>query len=227
LERPVEIGENMDAKITNEFLHSGLMISLFNKYDMQKEYVYDYDRKLMNKIKSEKIKFKSLMSPLELFKLYKMVKNISSKLPILEIGTYTGGSAKIMSMATNNNIITIDTFEGLKDVGEFDKDFFYGQFPAAYKNVQQMLSECKNVKVIKGNIMNMKLEGKYSFIHMDVDVYAPAKHILDNYLSCLDAGSFILTHDYMTSMGVRKAVDECKNVNVVWIGGNQAIIIKK
>ena len=50
---------------------------------------------------------------------------------------------------------------------------------------------------------------KFSFVHLDVDLYESTKESINFFSPRMIRGGIIVVHDYGCSRGVRKAVDEC------------------
>jgi hypothetical protein len=96
---------------------------------------------------------------------------------ILEVGTFGGGSSKLISLFAENNkkIYTFDTYEGLKDVDENDSHYMNnGDFSHSYEEVQRRLSNNRNVILNKGffpDCANFNQDKLFSLVHLDVDTY--------------------------------------------------------
>ncbi len=147
---------------------------------------------------------------------------------IAEIGTYQGASALIMREETEKPIYTFDTFEGFPDtLHESDPTkYFVGDCLASLDIAQELLKD-KNIKITKGIFPKsgtILKDKKFSFVHIDVDIYQSMKDSLEFFLPKMSPGGIILLHDYPAHSGVRKAVDEFKiPIEVIGTFGRQAI----
>lgn len=165
---------------------------------------------LIAKIKKET---NMLISYLECHQIYLAVKK-TKKIDgdIAEVGVYKGGSAKLICGTTQKPVYLFDTFEGLPEPSEFDKanQFRKGDYAASLEEVQNYLKNYPNAHFYKGlfpataeNIKNKK----FSFVHLDVDIYQSTLDCLKFFYPRLNRGGIIISHDYDT-MGGKKAFDE-------------------
>lgn len=182
--------------------------------------------------------FGVLLSFKECFNLYNVVR-MTNKIEgdILEVGTFGGGSSKLMSLFVENNkkIYTYDTYEGLKDVNENDSGFLHnGDFSHSFEEVQRRLYNNKNVILNKGyfpNCANFSEDKMFSFVHLDVDTYQSTLNCLHYVYNRLSKNGVIVSHDYNNypTPGVRKAFDEFfkdKPEHVIPMWDTQCMIIK-
>ena len=135
---------------------------------------------------------------------------------IAEVGTFMGGSAKLIAEARGNEskktIYLFDTFEGLPQTQHIDDDHFAkGEFYAGYEGVKDYLKEYPRLELHKGLFPDSAgpiLHKHFSFVHLDVDLYESTKQSLEFFYPRMERGGVIISHDYMDRPGVRKAVDE-------------------
>lgn len=154
-----------------------------------------------------------LLTPTEaktLCKLLFIVSQVEGN--VIEVGTFNGGSAFLMSKVTDKKIYTIDTFEGLADVNsKIDGGLKNKMIVSKYENTISLLSGCTNIEVIKGYFPDVVRERfqneKFSFVHLDVDTFLSTLNSLKYLYSKVTKGGIILTHDYKTLSGVAKAFD--------------------
>jgi len=141
---------------------------------------------------------------------------------IAEIGSYTGGSARVIEVWKNpdQKLYLIDTFEGLKDCEGKDGNQIWN----GYANTESDLAitfedvkssfEGQNVEVIKGffpkDAPSSFENKKFSFVHLDVDTYASTLACLKYFYPKMADEGIIVSHDYVNNHapGVKKAVDE-------------------
>ena len=161
-----------------------------------------------------------------LYTLWQAVLSIPSPdLPIVEIGTYRGGSAKfiIETLKQNgyeNQFYIFDTFEGHVLVDEsIDGTHIVGTFgDTSYEKVKAYLSS-PNVIIYKGDFLEtaQQIEKMKNFgmVHIDVDVYPVTKFCLQFFADRTIPGSVIIVDDYgfITCKGAKKAADEFVHAN--------------
>lgn len=157
-------------------------------------------------------------------KLVKETENVPGV--IAEIGTYQGASALIMREETNREIYTFDTFMGFPDtLHESDpKSYFVGDCKASDAIARRLLAG-KNINIVVGKFPDTSdviKDKKFSFVHIDVDIYQSTKDSLGFFLPRMSEGGIILIHDYPAHTGVTQAVKDLK-LEVEVLGGRQAI----
>ena len=173
----------------------------------------------------------------EAYQIYALVRSLE-KIPgdIVEVGTYRGGSAKLIAEAEpNKEIHLFDTFTGLPEVSK-DLDasrFSTGQYATPLANVEAYLKAYPHVHLYPGFFPETAgpiKDKKYSFVHLDVDIYQSTKDSLAFVYERVSPGGAILSHDYSTAEGVRKAFTEFfadKPEAVIELMSSQCLVIKK
>lgn len=176
------------------------------------------------------------MSIREMWNIWNWVKK-TSKLggQIAEVGSYKGGSAKIICKADSSRIFHIfDTFEGLPEVtiGE-DGTMQKGDMACSLESVQEYLKEFTNIKYHKGFFgIETFPAGQFSFVNIDVDTYESTKKALELFYPLMKKGGVIIDHDYRSlhCPGAKKAIDEVmanKPEPIIELWDNQCLIIKQ
>jgi len=131
---------------------------------------------------------------------------------IAEVGVYRGGSARLMcEVRGSRSLYLFDTFEGLPDARSGDERFGSGQYAASYEKVQAYLSPFRDVHLFKGLFPATAgpiMDKRFSFVHLDVDLYESTRDSLEFFYPRVSPGGIILIHDYLWAEGVRKAVQE-------------------
>lgn len=170
---------------------------------------------------------------------------------ILECGVLRGFSSYLLMLLNqkiSNNIMKkkfylIDSFEGLGEILSEDNPeeskihrHKKGDLKADFKSVQNLFSNFKNVKILKGwipNIFNkINSNDQYCFVHLDVDLYKPTIDSLNYFYNKIVKGGLIITDDYLSEFfpGNRKAWNEfVKNKQIkdsICLPSGQAVIIK-
>jgi predicted O-methyltransferase YrrM len=138
----------------------------------------------------------------------------TAKVPgdIAEVGVYKGGSARLIcEVKGNRRLHLFDTFEGLPECTEWDPDFRAGGFAASFDQVSRYLARFPNVQFHRG-FFPATAQGmeslRFSFVHLDVDLYQSTKDGLEWFYPRLNRGGILISHDYVNAEGVRKAFDE-------------------
>jgi O-methyltransferase len=70
---------------------------------------------------------------------------------------------------------------------------------------------------------------RFSFVHLDVDTYESTRSCLRFFYPRMNRGGIILSHDYISAAGVRKAFDEFFNHKVepiIEMSGTQCLVVK-
>jgi O-methyltransferase len=189
--------------------------------------------KALKKIRSET---DILLEDIEAYHIYMAVKR-THKVPgdIAEVGVYRGGSAKIICTAKGDRHLHLfDTFEGLPQVDEVDAvwPFYEGKFAASFEAVRKYLDDECNVFFYKGIFPDTSgpvQDRTFSLVNLDVDTYESTKQCLIFFYSRMNPGGIIISHDYITAPGVRKAFDEFfeeKREPVIETAGSQCLVVK-
>ncbi|MBP8965427.1 MAG: class I SAM-dependent methyltransferase [Flexilinea sp.] len=187
---------------------------------------------LIKKIASET---EMLLAFNEAYQIFMAVKRTEKvKGDIAEVGVYKGGSAKLICEAKGNKTLHLfDTFEGIPKVDEIDQShFFKGQFTASLEDVKSYLEKYKNVYFYKGVFpatAEPVKDKKFSFINLDVDTYESTLNCLIFFYSRMNQGGIIISHDYISAPGVKKAFDEFfkdKPEPIIELSGSQCLIVK-
>jgi hypothetical protein len=177
-----------------------------------------------------------LLEDIEAYHIYMAVKRTQKvEGDIAEVGVYKGGSAKIICLAKGEKPLHLfDTFAGLPKVDDVDAvwPFYEGKFAASYDRVQEYLAQEKNVFFYKGIFPETAgpVKGRhFSLVNCDVDTYESTKQCLGFFYPRMNPGGLIISHDYITVPGVKKAFDEFfldKPEPVVETAGSQCIVVK-
>src|SRR5208337_1771365 len=196
--------------------------------DERKEFARD-----LRKIRSET---ELLLEDIEAYHIFMAVKR-TRKVPgdIAEVGVYKGGSAKIICSAKGDKPLHLfDTFEGLPNVDDIDMvwPFYEGKFAASYDHVRDYLKDAGGVYFYKGIFPHTSgpvKEKSFSMVNLDVDSYESTKQCLEFFYSRMSPGGIIISHDYITAPGVKKAFDdffEAKAEPVLETAGSQCLVVK-
>ena len=106
-----------------------------------------------------------------------------------------------------------DSFEGLSQPDTADGSYWQaGDMAMAEGAVRHNLRDCRNYVTMKGWIPSRFTEvaaHRFSFVHIDVDLYEPTRDSLAFFLPRMTAGGIIVVDDYgfATCPGATQAVD--------------------
>jgi len=138
-----------------------------------------------------------------------------------EIGTYKGGSAYVIASTDNTKqFFVCDSFEGLPELTSEDINVkpmhSKGDFSdTSFESVQEYLNPFPNVQLFKGFFPNKQIheqmyDKKYSFVHLDVDLYLPTLESLEFFYPRMVTGGIIVSDDYTwkATPGVERAFIE-------------------
>jgi O-methyltransferase len=156
-----------------------------------------------------------------LYTLWQAVQGAPPDLPIVEIGTYKGGSARFInetlrSMGRSPRYLVCDTFSGHArhdpsiDLPERSNGHNFRNTSA--EEVARYL-DAASIEIVKGDIVETASrlpEGPYGFVHIDVDVYPATSFCMRFFAPRLADGAVIVVDDYgfVTCPGAKRAVDE-------------------
>jgi predicted O-methyltransferase YrrM len=145
----------------------------------------------------------------------------SLPLPVVELGTYRGGSAALLAAAfralaeEERELHVVDTFTGHLDEtlsGHDDTDRQRGKFQDnSAADVRQFLAEYRAVQVHEGDatsVVRTWPERQYALVHLDVDLYRPTLDMLNYFGPRIAPGGILVVDDYEapTCPGVAEAV---------------------
>ncbi|MGB8521483.1 MAG: TylF/MycF/NovP-related O-methyltransferase [Candidatus Acidiferrales bacterium] len=130
---------------------------------------------------------------------------------IAEVGTALGGSARLIGEYSGGKTIHVfDTFEGLPEPDVRDLGFKKGAYACSLEEVQNYLKGLP-VEFHKGLFPDSAASlraGRFSFVHLDVDLYQSTLDCLRFFYPRMNPGGIIISHDYITAVGVDRAFAE-------------------
>ena len=134
---------------------------------------------------------------------------------VAEVGVYQGATAMIIrEELPYKKIYLLDTFEGFPEIHESEKGHFkVGQCATSEETVTKIFQDDNNVEIIKGvfpDTSKFLKDKKFSFVHLDTDIYIPTKTGLEFFYPRMVENGIIIVHDYPIHPGVKLAVDEWK-----------------
>ncbi len=195
---------------------------------------FDDDRQLSDLIKRISQERDTLLSNVEGAQIYRTVRALA-KIPghIAEVGVYRGASSRIIREAEPGKPFHLfDTFEGLPKPSGNDEAFYEGAYKSSLEDVKGYLKPYQNLHFYKGlfpETAEPVREVRFSFVHLDVDLYESTLRGLDFFWPRLTPGGALISHDYSSSPGVSRAFDEFfsdKNVAVFPLAYTQCMVVK-
>ena len=187
--------------------------------------------RLINEVSTER---DMLMSNIEAAQIYKTARALSC-VPgdMAEVGVYRAASSRLIREAEPSKPLHLfDTFEGLPAPSGKDDAFYEGLYRSSLEDVQAYLKPYKNLHFYKGlfpETAGPVFDRKFSFVHLDVDLYESTLSALAFFWPRLAPGGAILSHDYSTSPGVYRAFQEFfagKSVAVFPLAHTQCMAVR-
>ncbi|HOV98447.1 MAG TPA: TylF/MycF/NovP-related O-methyltransferase [Bacteroidota bacterium] len=187
---------------------------------------------LIDKIKSET---EMLLTNNEAYQIFMAVTRTEKvKGDVAEVGVYKGGSAKLICEAKGDKALHLfDTFEGIPKIEQIDASRFYkGQYAASIDAVRMYLEKYTDVYFYKGLFPATAepiKDKKFSFVNLDVDTYESTLNCLTFFYTRMSQCGVIISHDYISADGVRKAFDEFfrdKPEPILELSGSHCLIVK-
>jgi len=188
--------------------------------------------KCLRKIRRERV---SLVTGKEMFMIYSLAKSCSTYSgDFAEVGVFEGSTARLICEAKGNKKLRLfDTFKGLpasskKDLGVHREH----QYSCSLSSIKEYLQGFSNITFHKGLFPSSTKEvpeSKYSFVHIDVDLYEGTIACLKYFYPRMLKGGIIISHDYSILNGVNTAFNEFladKEENVIELPETQCMIIK-
>jgi hypothetical protein len=99
-------------------------------------------------------------------------------------------------------------------------------------DVRNYLKRYKNVHFYKGIFPSTaaKIRDRgFSFVHLDLDLYKATQESIEFFYPRMKKGGIMISHDYISSSGVRKAFDEYfkdRPEPIIEMSGSQCLIVK-
>lgn len=136
-----------------------------------------------------------------------------------ECGVYLGASSYLICGANRSSPLEkwhhgFDSFEGLSRPGGRDGDYWRGgDLSVPLDACARNLAEFRECRLHKGWIPERFHEvddKRFSFVHIDVDIYEPTKASAEFFYPRLNAGGILVCDDYgfTTCPGATRAIDE-------------------
>lgn len=137
---------------------------------------------------------------------------------IAELGVYRGNSAALFAHYARmhgRKVHLFDTFEGFdtRDLVGVDKSKGMEFNDTSVEQVRELVGE-QDVTFVQGrfpqSVPHDLYDSRYALVHIDCDLYEPAKAGLEFFYPRLSPGGLLIMHDYGNPYwsGIKRAVDE-------------------
>jgi len=172
-----------------------------------------------------------------LSQLVKLTKHLGGD--IAECGVFEGASSYLMFERIENQqkkMHLFDSFEGLSAPNDIDGGYWSeGSLSVSEKTVRGNLPDSERILYYKGWIpekFHQVDKIKFSFVHLDVDLYQPTYDSLVFFYPRMEPGGIIVCDDYGfdSCPGAKRALDEFfldKIEKIIKVPTGQAFIIKR
>jgi hypothetical protein len=172
------------------------------------------DRKtiqLLRRVRRERVSLQTAYEAYTVYSIAKAYTNVPGD--IAEVGVFQGASARMICEVKGDKALHLfDTFEGLPEAASEDgKVHNPQQFSCSLESVQKYLAAYPNIHFYKGEFPASATgvpEIRFSFVHLDVDLYASTLSCLKYFYPRMTPGGVILSHDYSILAGVKQAFEE-------------------
>jgi hypothetical protein len=159
----------------------------------------------------------------------------------VECGVYKGATSYLICEFIQQDVQSkehhiFDSFEGLNKPGKEDGEYWNeGNLATSENFCRKNLSKFGFVKYYKGWIPDRFTEVKelkFSFVHIDVDLYQPTLDSIAFFYERLNKGGIMICDDYgfITCPGAKKAMDDFfidKPETVIMLTTGQSFMIKQ
>jgi len=123
--------------------------------------------------------------------------------PIIEVGVYKGGTAKVIieNLSSSCDLYLFDTFEGIPNKSEYDNIHIVGDFnDSSYKIILKLFKLYKNAHIYKGvfpdETSKFIEDIIFKIVHLDVDTYISYKKCLEFLYDRVIKDGYIIFDDY-------------------------------
>lgn len=133
-----------------------------------------------------------------------------------EAGVFKGGTAELIAMSKGErSLYLFDTFTGIPYSGKHDNHHKAGDFnDTSFEKVRDRLAKYEGVSIHQGifpqDTGSVIDDVRFSFVHLDVDVYESYINALNVFYPKMIKGGVIICDDYNwgTCLGAKVACDE-------------------
>lgn len=118
-----------------------------------------------------------------------------------ECGVYAGGTAQLIAEAVRDRNVALhlfDTFAGMPGTADPDRDYHGpGDFgDTSLANVERRLAAYPFVRFHPGVIPDSLVDGRFAFVHIDVDIYPSTLAAIEWFWPRMGPGGIVICDDY-------------------------------
>jgi len=181
---------------------------------------------------------RTVVDKVRCYMLYQYVRMASGEADLAEVGVYKGGTARIIARAAirGGKLHLFDTFSGMPPCDQKRDMHREGNFAdTSLEAVKSFLSDLQGVEFYPGffpkTTAMMSREQKFSFVHIDADIYRSVMDCCEFFFPRLLADGILLFDDYgaISCPGAKAAVDEYfsrHSHNLLYLPTGQAVVWK-
>lgn len=181
-------------------------------------------------VQNKAVSSNSLLKHERLYSIHQSLRWIASQknenFLSLEVGVYKGGGSFFITKGLTElsdhylGHYAVDTFEG-HEKADIPNQIEGGHTPGMFSDtsfgsVEMLLHPLKNAKIMASRIQDACISyTNIGFVHLDTDLSAPTKFVIEKMFQEAVAPYVILVDDYgfSTCPGVKEAVDDCIMAN--------------
>ncbi len=191
---------------------------------------------LFDRLQKQKVIIQSVNEAYNLWQLCPQTARVAGD--VAEVGVYLGGTARLLSeVKGDRKLYLFDTFGGMPAVKEGVDKVHAGTFAESrLGDVQALMADQKQVHFCPGffpqttSLLPSENE-RFSFVHLDVDIYQSTLDGLKYFYPRLSTGGMIVSHDYryLQCPGVRQAYKEFfvdKPEPIIELWDTQCLVVK-
>lgn len=135
----------------------------------------------------------------------------------VQCGVYMGDQAYFMAEASDKTVYLFDSFEGAKNLGEFDNEFYItNPFKATVEECRAKLSPFDNIDITVGEVpTGFDKVSEISLLYVDVNLYEPTKISLHDLWDKVVKGGILMvdTHDGYSSGAAKAMMEFSESIN--------------
>lgn len=226
--KKVGISSNPACRLIAEVLRASIKVPLLQLLRFRK------DSRMVDTVRRIEHERGFMMWPDEMAMLYAAARAMNMKEgDFAEVGVSSAGSAKLLCELKNDKPLHLfDTFQGLPNPTSHDSYLKGGQYKCSLHAVKEYLGSYNNVFYYPGFFPDTAkpVEDKiFSLVHLDADLYQSTLDGLRFFYPRLEKGGMLISHDYSTVPGVRRAFDEYfgdKSDSVIELPTSQCLVVK-
>jgi len=160
---------------------------------------------------------------------------------VAEFGVHRGHTAasidRVLAQdAPDKKLYLFDSYEGMPEISHhLDSAWEPGDLASPVEDVQELFADSGRVKIVKGffsETLSQYPDLRFSFCHVDADLYTSVKECIEYILPRLSPGGIIVFDDYgfRAAAGAKAAIIECLGnlgTNLIPLPTGQAVYLSQ